>query len=289
MKNAATTLEELVAPLTEAEFLTSLRERKLVHQRAANTGCYVDLTGWAALQRLIEHSDYHRRPDYFRVAKESVPAPSERWQVDGKPDIRGLEECLTDGYSIVITHIEQHVPPLGTLCQNLRARLREPTYAGAIVTTGADGAFRLHYDFEDLIILQVEGAKRWQIFGPPVLNPVRGMARQSAPQGPPFFDAVLEPGDFLLVPAGHWHHCQTVSGTSIHLGIFFIPPTGWHATTTLTSELLAEDLFRTPLSRIEDPAQVAALEVEVKRRLIEKVSSMQLSDFLDEFGRRRTS
>lgn len=289
MKNAAVTLEKLVAPLTEAEFLTSLRERRLVHQRAANNASYADLMGWEALRRLIEHGDYPRRPDHFRVAKESVPAASERWQVDGKPDTHGLEECLRDGYSIVITHIEQHVPPLGTLCQNLRARLREPTYAGAIVTTGADGAFRLHYDFEDLIIVQVEGAKRWQIFGPPVLNPLRGMAKQAPPQGAPFFDEVLEPGDLLLVPAGHWHHCQTVAGTSIHLGIFLTPPTGWHAARTLTSELLAEDLFRTPLTRVEDPSQVAALEVEVKRRLIEKVSSMQLSDFLDEFGRRQTS
>ena len=288
MRNAASTLEELVAPLTEAEFLAFLRERKLVHLRSANDGFYAPLMGWQALRRLIERGEYPRRPDYFRVAKESVPAPIERWVVDGRVDTGLLEACLEDGFSIIITHIEQHLPPLGALCRNLSARLKESTYVGAIVTTGAEGAFRLHYDFEDLIILQVEGAKRWQIFGPPVSNPVRGMAKQAPPQGPPTFDEVLEPGDFLFVPAGHWHHCQTMSGKSIHLGIFLIPPTGWHAAKALTSELVAEELFRTPLSRVEDPTELATLEAAVKKRLIEKVNAMSLGEFPAEWNRKNS-
>ena len=144
MRNAASTLEELVAPLTEAEFLAFLRERKLVHQRGTDNGCYAQLTGWDALRRLIEQGEYPHRPDYFRVAKESVPAPIERWVVDGRVDATRLEECLAAGFSIIITHIEQHVPALGALCQSLSARLQESTYIGAIVTTGAEGAFRLH-------------------------------------------------------------------------------------------------------------------------------------------------
>ena len=289
MRNAASTLEELVAPLTEAEFLAFLRERKLVHLRAANNGCYAPLAGWEALRRLIEQGEYPRRPDYFRVAKESVPAPIERWVVDGRVDATRLEECLADGFSIIITHIEQHVPALGALCQSLSARLQESTYVGAIITTGAEGAFRLHYDFEDLIILQVEGSKRWQIFGPPVSNPVRGMAKQAAPQSAPTFDEVLEPGDFLFVPAGHWHHCQTMSGKSIHLGIFLIPPTGWHAAKALTSELIGEELFRTPLTRAEDASELAALEAQFKKRLIEKISAMNLCEFPAEWNRTRNS
>jgi hypothetical protein len=289
MRNAASTLEELVAPLKEAEFLAFFRERKLVHLRSANNGCYAQLLGWEALRRLLERGEYPRDPDHLRVAKESVPAPIERWRIDGKTDTDRLEGCLTDGFSIIATHLEEHLPALGALCQNLRARLRERTYAGAIVTTGAEGAFQLHYDFEDLIILQVEGTKRWQIFGPPVSKPVRGMAKQSAPQGAPMFDEVLEPGDFLFVPAGYWHHCQTISGRSIHLGIFFTPPSGWHAAKALTSELLAEELFRTPLTRLEDPSQFAALEAEVKKRLIEKVSAMKLCEFPAQWHRVRNS
>jgi ribosomal protein L16 Arg81 hydroxylase len=289
MSTAASTLEELVAPLTEAEFLAFLRERKLVHVRSAHDGCYTRLMGWEALRHLIEHGEYSRGAEHLRVTKESAPAPIERWMIDGKVDTVRLEECLADGFSIIVTHIEEHVPALGALCQNLSARLLERTYVGAIVTTGAEGAFRVHYDFEDLIILQVEGAKRWQIFGPPVSNPIRGMAKPPPPEGPPVFDEVLEPGDFLLVPAGYWHHCQTMSGRSVHLGIFFIPPTGWHAAKALTTQLLTEELFRTPFTRIEDASQLAELEADLKKRLIEKIGAMRLGEFPGEWSRKRNS
>jgi len=285
--NAASTLEELVAPLTEDEFLASQRQRKLVHLRSANNGCYSQLAGWAALRRLLAQGAYPSRREHIRVVRESEPAPTGRYLRNGKADIVRLEECLKDGFSIVLNHIEEHVPALDTLCQNLRARRQENTHVGAIVTTGAEGAFRVHYDPEDLIILQVEGRKRWHIFGPPVSDPLRGMVKPSPPpqDAPPDFDEVLEPGDFLFVPAGYWHHCQTLTGRSIHLGVFFIPPTSWNAVKTLTAELLDEPLFREPLTRVENAAQLAALEAEVKKRLIEKISAMSLRDFPAEWIR----
>lgn len=274
------TLEELVAPLTEAEFLACLRERRLVQVRSASDDGYSRLLTWQGLQQLMQLGVYPRR-DYFRVLKESEAAPTERWLVGGKIDLVRLEECLRDGFSIIFNHLEEHVPALGALCQSLSAHLLENTSVNAIVSTGAEGALRLHFDFEDLIILQLEGRKRWQIFGPPVLNPVRRMAKVPAPQGAsPIFDEVLEPGDFLFVPAGYWHHCQTLSGRSIHIGIFLIPPCSWDAARAATAdELLAEEPFRVPLTRIEDAEQLATLESDVKRRLIEKINAMKLGEF----------
>ena len=278
VSTAATTLEELVAPLTEAEFLGFLRERKVVHLRSANDGCYVPLAGWEALRRLIEHGEYPRG-DYFKVTKESKLAPTRCWMSNGKVDTDRLEQCLADGFSIIVTHIEEELPALRALCQSISVRLQETSYAGVVVSSGAEGAFRTHYDVEDLVILQVEGAKRWQMFGPPVSNPVRGMAAQSPPPGPPCFDEVLQPGDLLFVPAGHWHHCQTMSGKSIHLAIFLYAPTSWHATKALTSQLLTDELFRAPLTRVGDVTQLEALEAEVKRRLIEKIGALRLREF----------
>ena len=179
-----------------------------------------------------------------------------------------------------MTHLEHHVPPLAALCEDIKERLCESTYTGVIVTTGTDGAFRLHYDPEDLIILQIEGTKRWQIFGPAVSNPVRGMPKQARPENAPIFDEVLQPGDFLLVPAGNWHHCEGGPNRSIHLGVFFIPPSGWHAVKALSSQLLSEELFRTPLTRIKDPLELAALESDVKNRLIEKIGQLKLNEFV---------
>jgi ribosomal protein L16 Arg81 hydroxylase len=284
MRNAASTLEELVAPLTEAEFLSVLRERKVTLLRGANGDRYKALVGWEALKRMIERGEYPRGRDDIRVAKESARIPPERWTSKGKVDTAKLEECLASKFSVIITHIEPHIPTLAALCDNITSRLLEASFAGVIVTTGtADGAFKIHYDPEDLIILQIEGTKRWQIYGPAVSNPVIGMPKQLPPESAPIFDEVLQPGDFLFVPGGNWHHCENGLSRSVHLGIFFVPPTGWHAVRALTSELLSEEMFRAPLTRLEGAAELAALEADVKNRLIEKIGQLKLNEFLGDW------
>lgn len=277
---AASTLSELIAPLSEAEFLVVLCERRVTHLRAAN-GRYATWLGWDALRRLIERGEYSQERDHVRVSKESMMVPQRSWETNGKVDVAKLEDFLAKGFSLILTHIEPYVPPLAALCDQIKSRLSEASYAGVIVTSGTDGAFKLHFDFEDLIIVQIEGTKRWQIFGSPVPNPARNMPKPAAPRDTqPIFDEVLEPGDLLIVPAGNWHHCQAGPGRSIHLGVFVIPPTGWDAVRALIANLLAEELFRRPLTRLNGPAETAAVEAELKKGIVEKVNQLKLDTFV---------
>jgi ribosomal protein L16 Arg81 hydroxylase len=286
--------QDLVAPLSEAEFLALLRERKLTFVRGSNQARYSNLLGWDALQQMIERGEHPRGLGDFRVAKESVTVPAERWLTKNKADNSNkvdtakLEEFLATGFSLIITPIDRHVPALASLCANIRSQVGEQIKVGVIVTASRSvGAFKIHYDPEDLIILQVEGTKRWKIFGPAVSNPVQGMPKQvPPPEEEPIFDEVLEPGDFLFLPAGNWHHCENGPDRSLHLGIFFIPPTSWHAVKTLTSDLVSNETFRTPLTRIKDEAEFDALEAEVKRSLIEKIGKLKLKEFLGQWNQK---
>ena len=277
---------EIVAPLTEAEFLVQLRKRELIFVRAENGARYTSLLSWATLKHMLECGQHPRGLADFRVVKESVTVPADRWLTknpDGtnRVDIAKIEAFLAQGFSLVISPIQTFVPALNAVCEDLKTRLSERIKVGLIVTTGTGGAFKLHYDPEDLIILQVEGTKRWQIFGPAVSNPVTDLPRQPPPPAnAPIFDEVLQPGDFLFVPAGNWHHCQNGPDLSLHLGIFFIPPTGSHALKVLTSQLLAEELFRMPLTRFTDAAERAAVENALKDRLIERIRELKLSELL---------
>ena len=199
----------------------------------------------------------------------------------GKVDGAKLDAFLADGFSVVVLNIEAFVPALAEICNEIKSKTHENSYVGAVVTSGTNrGAFKLHFDPEDLIILQVDGTKRWQIFGPPVANPVRGMPKQPLPEPEPIFDEVLEPGDLLFVPAGNWHHCESGLSTSVHLGVFFIPPTGWHAVDDLIQPLLSDETFRAPLTRLEGAAALDMMETEVKNRLIEKIGNLKLGEFV---------
>ncbi|MGE3781714.1 MAG: cupin domain-containing protein [Alphaproteobacteria bacterium] len=286
--DAPSTLADLVSPLTEAEFMELLRRRVLVYRPGANGDRYAPLLGWPALRRMIAAGDYpDKRPDDIRVVKDSVVAPAERWTTDGKIDLTKLDEFLAAGFSVVILHLDEHIPALAKVCNEIRTRTLEGSYVGTVVTSGTGaGAFRMHYDFEDLVILQVEGTKRWQIFGPPVSHPVRRMPKQLPPDGTePTFDEVLEAGDLLFVPGGNWHRCESGLSTSVHIGIFFLPPTGWHAVNQATRQLLGEELFRTPLSRFENTDAFAVIEAEIKSRLIEKIGELKLDAFVREWSK----
>ena len=286
---APSTLAGLVSPLTQVEFLELLRRRELVYRGGGSGDRYASVLGWAALRSMIEAGNYpDKRPDDIRVTRDSQTVTAERWTTDGKVDPAKLDAFLAAGFSVVILHLEEHVPALAAVCDEIKTRTREGAFVGAVITAGAGaGAFKIHFDPEDLVILQVEGTKRWQIFGPPVSNPVRRMPKPVSPNGAePLFDEVLEPGDLLFVPGGNWHRCESGLSTSVHLGIFFLPPTGWHATNQLTQRLVSDELFRMPLTRLDDETALEAVEAEVKSRVVEKIRELKLSEFIAEWSKR---
>jgi ribosomal protein L16 Arg81 hydroxylase len=283
------TLNELVAPLTETEFLALLRERTLTLQKAPSSDRFKALLSWDRLLELLEQGQYPRGLGEVRVAKESTNVGAEKWlRRDGadnsvKIDTAKVRDYVTQGHSLIVTPIHPYVPCLSALCDSIKARVAEQIKVGVIVTTGTGGAFRLHFDPEDLIILQIEGTKRWRVFGPPVSNPVIGMPAQTPPpETEPLLDEVLRPGDLLFLPAGYWHHCQNGLGRSLHLGIFFIPPTGWNVAKNIAAGLVSDEVLRRPFSRL-DEADRALLEEEIKARLVERIGQLKLGDFLAEW------
>ncbi|MEJ0025884.1 MAG: cupin domain-containing protein [Rhizomicrobium sp.] len=267
-------LQELFAP--EAEFRDFLRTRSLCLQRGTDKARFDGLLDGAALLDLAESGALAL--DELRVTlRERTVAPA-FYAKDGRIDAANLARLLDGGASLIASRLDRHVPALGVLCADIARRTAEEIYAGAIATTGTGGAFTLHYDPQDLLILQLEGSKRWLIHGPPVDFPVGGMPEQAPPQGAPLFDETLAPGDLLFLPAGYWHHCENGPGRSLHVGLFIEPPKGCHAVKALLPRLLAEEIFRIPLTRFADDAGRAAHEAALKARLTQIIDAMSLAE-----------
>jgi len=286
------TLAELVAPLSEEAFLALLRERKLTLLRGAGADRYASLLNWETLLTMIERGQHPSSLAEFHLVKDSNVVPPDRWLKMNPAgtgtvvDTARILAYMAGGISLAVGRIDPYAPHLKTLCDNIRATVQEQVRMGVIVTTGKGGAFTLHYDPEDLIILQVEGRKRWKIFGPPVVDPIVGMT----PAAPPpedtlLFDEILEAGDFLFMPAGNWHRCENESSRSVHLGFFFQPPNGLDVIKAFTSQLLADDLLRKPLTRLDDAADFSAVEVDIKSRAMDRISKLDLKAFLSDFQR----
>lgn len=223
MAASATSFAALIAPLTPAEIVALWRSREPKLQQRMGDNQFPAVVNWNALWKLIETGAIPAENCRLTYGRRIVTRAF--YVDDGKINPGKLTRLLDQGTSLIVLRFEPHLPALAAACRDAEGCGFRIAYAGAIVTTGSGGAFDIHYDWHDLIIMQVEGAKRWRIYGPRVRNPLEELAGSKPPQTPPILDFILQPGDMLFLPAGFWHVCDNGPERSLHASLFLQPPT----------------------------------------------------------------
>jgi ribosomal protein L16 Arg81 hydroxylase len=274
------TLQDLVAPLSEAEFFTHFRDRTVAFVPTSGPNRFETLLDWDDLNHLIESGHYPI--ETLSVLHGSFSIPTNLYLNEGRVEPATFSSFMDQGASLIFNRLHEYLPRLWKICNQMSEQTGERVTADAMVMSGKAGVLPLHCNMHDICVLQIAGSKRWQLCGPPVVNPVKGMSMQPAPQSAPFFDEVLCAGDFLFIPAGCWHRCENGPGRSLHVGILFEPPCGRDVVTSLVSRLAADDTFNRPLTRYADASALAAHEAALKARLVDQVHAWSLADFLAE-------
>ncbi|MGP3777151.1 cupin domain-containing protein (plasmid) [Streptomyces sp. SDT5-1] len=220
----------------------------------------------------------HRlQPPRLRLAKDgetlplgryAEPVTTRRATVWHRVHPADLHEHLADGASLVLDQIDHLHAPVGDLAAELEGWLRNSVQVNAYAAWTATEGFGTHWDDHDVMVVQVEGAKRWRIFGPTRRVPLhRDVAEPEPPPTEPLAELVMQPGDLLYLPRGWWHAVTADQGThSLHLTCGITPPhTGARLLTWLAEQLLATDAFRLDLPVHADPdTQAQALAVLAK-------------------------
>jgi ribosomal protein L16 Arg81 hydroxylase len=272
------TLQDLIAPLTEAEFLTHIRERTAAFVRTSEAHRFESLLDWDDLNHLVQNGVY---PIEELRVRESIPIPTSFYIKGGRLDSSAFSSLMNRGADLILNRLDKYVPRLCRLCHQLAEQTGEQVTAEAIVTSGKEDA-RQRVETKDICVLQIAGSKRWELCGPPIISPLNDMSVPPAPQSAPFFDEVLSTGDFLFVPAGCWRRCENGPGRSLEVYIVLEPPCGRDVVTWLTSQLTADETFTAPLIGYTDPSALASHEAALKARLIEQVQAWSLAGFLAE-------
>ncbi len=219
------------------------------------------------------------RTPFLRVAKGGVIRPVASYTRGGGAgadigdqlaDDRILD-LFADGNTLVLQGLHRLWPPLIDFAAALRAEISHPVQVNAYLTPGSSQGFAHHYDVHDVFVLQVAGAKRWQIHPPVLVDPLRTQpwtdrkaAVEQASEQEPLIDTVLEPGDGLYLPRGYVHGAQALDGVSAHLTV------GVHSVTrfSIVEALLAEAASNADLRKslplgidLADPNGPVAAEV----------------------------
>ncbi|QKW19400.1 cupin [Kitasatospora sp. NA04385] len=228
------------------------------HVVRGNTASVAGLVSWDDLNAILTH---HRlETPRFRLASDGEPVPAFRysrpvvtrrsttWQ---RLQTATLHEQLADGATLVLDAVDELHPGVGRLAKHLENWLRTAVQVNLYGSwTGTEG-FGTHWDDHDVIVVQLDGAKRWKLYGPTRTAPMsRDVATPEEPPEQPVADLVLTAGDVLYLPRGWWHAVAASEGRhSLHLTCGLQTTTGADLITWLSEILRGHEVIRTDVPR----------------------------------------
>jgi hypothetical protein len=212
----------LIAPLTLNELSALWLSPTLKHARRRPDDRPTTLLGWDSLLEKIKSGIIPF--EALRVTYRGHDVPKHFYSENGILNPERFTHLFEQGASLIVLKLQTYEPAIEAARQEARMHGIAMPGAGFIVTTGTGGALKLHRDPQDLVIVQVEGSKRWQIHGPSVSECRPGIADDSPPEGAPLFDDFLMAGDVLFLPGGYWHKCENGPGRSLHVMLFLDRP-----------------------------------------------------------------
>ncbi len=216
------------------------------------------LMNWDDLNAILTHHRFE--PPRFRLAAngEQVPAhtysrpiTTRRSTVWHQLQPSELHKRLAEGATLVLDAVDELHPGIGALASRLERRLRTGVQVNLYASwTGIEG-FGVHWDDHDVVVVQLDGAKRWRIYGPTRTVPMhRDVESPEPPPEEPVADLVLTAGDVLYLPRGWWHAVAASDGEhSLHVTCGLQSTTGADLITWLSEMLRAHEAVRADVPR----------------------------------------
>jgi ribosomal protein L16 Arg81 hydroxylase len=281
--NRVTGFDQVVAPLGAETFLNDYWLKSFVHI-PGRSGRFADLLTWNELNAILEQ---HRlTPPRLKVYKDGQPLDPAQYLTPamfGVPrlDAGGLIASLAQGASLILDDIQEMAPRVRDLMQSFQDVLHTDAYANLYAGWHSQKAFQLHWDPQEAFVIQLTGRKRWRVYQPTRLHPLKNdIEPPPQPNGGPVWEGVLADGDTLYIPRGWWHEAVPLNEPSLHLTISPTPPTaldylGW----------VMAQLRRHPELRAGLPREAAQHEIakRIPQLMAEGLNAARLDDFLREW------
>ncbi|MGV4986637.1 cupin domain-containing protein [Streptomyces sp. NRAIS4] len=192
-----------------------------------------------------------------------------------------LHGQLHDGASLVLDAMDELHQPTERLAQTLEAIFRGRVQINVYASWTATEGFGTHWDDHDVIVVQLEGSKRWRLYGPTRINPLhRDTEAPEPPVNTPIEEIILRAGDMLYLPRGWWHAVAATEGRSLHLTCGLQTTTGADLLGWLSDRLRTSETVRAHLP-VFAPLQEQAAYLELLRKEVtDAIHVGAIADFL---------
>lgn len=242
-----------------ADFVETRLGRSWVHARNSDRRRFADLLSLAQLDEILgTHGIRHPGIKLVR-ADQDVPVAEYVWR-DQMVDPAQVARLFAEGSTVIFGALHDRHEGMRRLCAALSRQATARTQTNIYLTPPDSQGFKPHWDTHDVFVLQVEGSKRWRIYGGGPTLPLQDHKFDPAKHEPGDVEAefTLEAGEVLYIPRGIMHAAVTTDTISLHVTLGVIAYT-W---SDLVVDCLSELADRSPKWRENVPFGLSTRDPE---------------------------
>ncbi|MBE89193.1 MAG: hypothetical protein CMM76_07100 [Rhodospirillaceae bacterium] len=263
------TFEQLIAPITRAEFFADYYGKKPLYVPGSEKK-FSSAFGWKDFDAMLDEGSYWSNAQLSLVVNGKALKPEEYSVQDNSAKATGafridrgkLLDCLKQKPSMVLNYCQTQTPNIAALTATLESVFRCYVEMHIIASWEDHKGFASHFDYNDVLIFQTEGVKTWNIYEGRYDEPLKGTQHDrdfSMPQADELKGALLmqpqlNPGDFLYLPKGQFHDALAASEATLHLSYRLEHAVGMDYLKIIRSHLYQLPEFCEPLPHFDDTA-----------------------------------
>lgn len=286
------TLEEILHPVTPAQFRADHEGRQPLHIPAADGSDKRALLTWDAFNGLLNQSNVWDS-ERLKLMRHDDAVPPEQYcrrkrTPEGliwRPSPAKVEVFLSAGASILANDVMTLHSPITHAGVALGEALAAEVGASVFCSFKGGRAVATHYDVHEVFAVQTEGEKVWNLYEGRVINPVGYPPSMTQTDfnkdcGRLVSTITMKPGDVLYMPRGFYHDTVTPDQPSLHVSFTVMPLTGRSILSLLDGPALQDAAFRAwlPAADAEGGALLQTRLSELATRLAGIVASPAFRD-----------
>lgn len=206
-----------------ADFRERFFESEVLHAAGAASAWRARFSSAHAFE-LVHRADARFPSTALASADAEVPPASYRADAKSKriepAKVRALH---AEGATLVLNDLGKRDAGVALAARALGRELATRVAVNAYLSPAGASGFAPHWDTHDVVVVQVEGRKRWELFETHTPFPLVRFRDAEAPTGVRSTSLVLSPGDALYVPAGQVHAARSLEEASLHLTLGLYP------------------------------------------------------------------
>ncbi len=210
--------EWLIAPLTPEDFFTNYYEKQVCRVIRTDRSYYHDLLSTKVLDLLLQNQNL--TTPKTRMANANAELNAELYSHENIINVAKFTKLFADGYTAIFSGLNERLPELRLLCDNLSKYFSHRYQTNIYYTPGRAQGFKVHYDTHDVFILQVEGSKLWRFYESPLALPLKKLQDYEATEVKPGAltdEFILNAGDMIYIPRGIMHEAISTDDPSLHI------------------------------------------------------------------------